>query len=78
MAMEVIGAYISWIDISLIANDKCMRYGSVLAHAPSMFASIILSCLLKYLSVDNLRESAADCLHEVVCKGLCIVLVLFM
>ncbi len=28
------------------------------------------SYLLKYLSVDTLRESAADCLHEVVCKGI--------
>ena len=26
LAMEVIGAYVSWIDISLVANDKCMRY----------------------------------------------------
>ena len=27
------------------------------------------SYLLKYLSVATLRESAADCLHEVVSKG---------
>ena len=25
LAMKVIGAYVSWIDISLIANEKCMR-----------------------------------------------------
>ena len=26
LATAVIGAYVSWIDISLIASDKCMRY----------------------------------------------------
>ena len=33
LTMEVIGAYVSWIDISLIANDKCMRYDTFPAHA---------------------------------------------
>ena len=26
LAMKVMGAYVSWIDISLIASEKCMRY----------------------------------------------------
>jgi len=25
LAMDVVGAYVSWIDINLIANDRCIR-----------------------------------------------------
>lgn len=71
LAMEVIGAYVSWIDISLIASDKCMRYDTFPSHASiKSWWRNDFSYLLKYLSVDTLRESAADCLHEVVCKGI--------
>jgi exportin-T len=52
LAMEVVGTYISWIDITLIANDK------------------FLQCLLHYLSVLALRESAAECLREIISKGM--------
>ncbi|XP_038054110.1 exportin-T-like [Patiria miniata] len=52
LCLEVIGAYVSWIDINLIANDR------------------FVSLLLRYLSVDVLRESACDCFHEIISKGM--------
>jgi exportin-T len=52
LCMEVVGAYISWIDIGLIANDK------------------FIQCLMSYLSVPILRESAAECLRGIINKGM--------
>lgn len=49
---EVIGAYISWIDISLIANDKFV--GKLVGH----------------LKEPLLREAGADCIHEIIYKGM--------
>lgn len=28
------------------------------------------SLLLRYMSVEVLRESACDCIHEIICKGM--------
>lgn len=50
--LDVIGSFISWIDIDLIANDR--------------FVPIILQCL----GDDLKRESACDCLREIVSKGM--------
>lgn len=52
LCLDVIGAYVSWIDINLIANDR------------------FVGLLLSHLSVDMLRESACDCLFEMVGKGM--------
>lgn len=56
LAMEVIGAYVSWIDISLIANDKCMRYDAFPTHASvnphdDVFISVI--CWSTYLLIHS-------------------------
>lgn len=50
--MEVIGAYISWIDIGLIANER------------------FVGVLLKFMSNPLLRESACDCICEIIVKGM--------
>ncbi|RMX59336.1 hypothetical protein pdam_00014020 [Pocillopora damicornis] len=52
LCLDVIGAYIEWIDIGLIANDR------------------FISALLRYMSVEVLRESACDCIHEIIMKGM--------
>lgn len=52
LCLDVIGAYIEWIDIGLIANEK------------------FISLLLRYMSVEVLRESACDCMHEIIIKGM--------
>ena len=52
LCLDVIGRYVSWIDINLIANDKFIRI------------------LLGHLAVDLLRESACDCLSEIINKGM--------
>ncbi|XP_076057479.1 exportin-T-like isoform X2 [Oratosquilla oratoria] len=49
---DVIGAYISWIDINLIANDR------------------FVGVLVQHLSRPLLREAAADCIHEIITKGM--------
>ncbi|KAK4305520.1 hypothetical protein Pmani_022598 [Petrolisthes manimaculis] len=49
---DVIGAYISWIDISLIANDR------------------FVCKLVDHLKEPLLREAAADCIHEIITKGM--------
>lgn len=49
---DVIGAYISWIDISLIANDRFVRK------------------LVDHLKEPLIREAAADCIHEIITKGM--------
>ncbi|XP_067683887.1 exportin-T-like [Haliotis asinina] len=50
--LDVVGRYVSWIDISLIANDK------------------FVSSLLRFLSLPLVRESACDCIHEIISKGM--------
>ncbi|KAH3816261.1 exportin-T-like isoform X2 [Dreissena polymorpha] len=50
--LEVIGKYISWIDIGLIANDK--------------FVPVII----RFMSNQLLRESACDCIHDIISKGM--------
>ena len=69
-ALEVVGAYIAWIDITLIANDRFVRW-SIMFHMLicTLIPFYLCSLLLKYLSNPNLRESSADCLHEIVSKG---------
>uniref|UniRef100_UPI00358DF71B exportin-T isoform X7 n=1 Tax=Myxine glutinosa TaxID=7769 RepID=UPI00358DF71B len=52
LCLEVVGAYVAWIDINLIANER------------------FISLLLGHMSVDVLRESACDCLLEIVSKGM--------
>ncbi|XP_077981134.1 exportin-T-like [Glandiceps talaboti] len=52
LCLEVVGAFVSWIDITLIANDR------------------FVSLLLRHLGVDVLRESACDCLLEIISKGM--------
>ncbi|WAR26687.1 XPOT-like protein [Mya arenaria] len=48
----VVGKYISWIDIGLIANEQ--------------FVPVII----RFLSNALLRESACDCISEIVSKGM--------
>ena len=48
----MIGAYISWIDIDLIVNERFM------------------TLFLRFVKQPLLRESACDCLHEIVLKGM--------
>ena len=48
----MIGKFISWIDINLIANDK--------------FVPVII----RFMSAPLLRESACDCIHEIISKGM--------
>ena len=50
--LQVIGAYISWIDISLVVNDR------------------FVPLLLRFLTAPLLRESACDCLYEIIMKGM--------
>ncbi|XP_042220195.1 exportin-T-like isoform X2 [Homarus americanus] len=49
---DVIGAYIAWIDISLIANDR------------------FVCKLVDHLKEALIREAAADCIHEIITKGM--------
>ncbi|CAK8681357.1 exportin-T-like [Clavelina lepadiformis] len=55
LCLQVVGAYISWIDINLIANDR--------------FMSLILN-YLSLQQETRIRESACDCLKEVSIKGM--------
>jgi len=50
--LEVVGAYIAWINITLIAN---LRF---------------VDLLVRFLREIPLREAAADCLHDIVAKGM--------
>jgi len=50
--LDVIGAYVSWIDIGLIANER------------------FVSVLLRFMSNVLLRESACDCISEIISKGM--------
>jgi hypothetical protein len=50
--LEVVGKYVGWIDINLVANDQ------------------FVPVLLRFLSLPLLREAAADCIYEVMGKGM--------
>ena len=50
--MEVVGAYIAWINIALIAN---LRF---------------VDLLVRFMREMPLREASADCLHDIVAKGM--------
>ncbi|XP_069101295.1 exportin-T-like isoform X2 [Argopecten irradians] len=52
MCLEVVGKYVSWIDINLIANDK------------------VVAALLRFMSQPLLRESACDCILDIINKGM--------
>ncbi|XP_072181720.1 exportin-T-like [Diadema setosum] len=52
LCLEVVGVYVSWVDINLIANER------------------FVGLLLHHLSIDVLRESACDCFHEIIEKGM--------
>ncbi|ELU12326.1 hypothetical protein CAPTEDRAFT_150306 [Capitella teleta] len=52
LCLQVIGAYVSWIDIGLIANEK------------------FVSILLRFMTNVLLRESACDCIYEIILKGM--------
>ena len=51
--LDVIGVYISWIDVALIANKQ--------------FVDVLLRFMMQR---PLLRETACDCVHEIVCKGM--------
>ena len=50
--LDVIGLYVAWIDINLIANDR------------------MVPVLIRYLKLPLLRESACECVTEIVHKGM--------
>ncbi|KAL3853848.1 hypothetical protein ACJMK2_017348 [Sinanodonta woodiana] len=50
--LEVIGKYISWIEINLIANDR------------------FVPLLVRFMGLRLLRESACDCIHDILSKGM--------
>nr|XP_039263647.1 LOW QUALITY PROTEIN: exportin-T-like [Styela clava] len=55
MCLDVVGAYIEWIDINMIANEKFL---------PLIF-------MFMGVNVDSeVRESACDCLREIAIKGM--------
>ncbi|XP_065179067.1 exportin-T-like [Sycon ciliatum] len=50
--LDVVGMYVEWIDIGLIANS---RYTEL---------------LLRFMTVETLRENACLCFHEILNKGM--------
>ncbi|ODM97182.1 Exportin-T [Orchesella cincta] len=52
LCLEVIGKYIQWIDINLVANDR--------------FVPVLVTNLCN----QETREAAADCITEVISKGM--------
>lgn len=52
MCLNVVGLYVAWIDILLVANDN------------------FVGILLKFMKNPVLRESACDCINEIICKGM--------
>ncbi|XP_021954226.1 exportin-T isoform X2 [Folsomia candida] len=50
--LQVIGKYILWMDINLVANDR------------------FVSVLVKNLSESEVQDAAADCIHDIICKGM--------
>ncbi|KAK6292276.1 hypothetical protein J4Q44_G00368600 [Coregonus suidteri] len=77
--LEVVGAYVSWIDLNLIANDRYVCL-SVCLEVVGAYVSWIdlnliandrfVNLLLSQMSVQDLREEACDCLFEIVNKGM--------
>lgn len=55
MCMNVIGCYIEWIDINMIANER--------------FLPLIFSFLNQNIAAET-REATCDCLREISCKGM--------
>lgn len=52
LCLDVVGKYISWIDINLVANEQ------------------FVTALLSFFNHSQLRESACDCIHEIISKGM--------
>ncbi|XP_035825468.1 exportin-T isoform X2 [Aplysia californica] len=52
MCLEIVGRYVSWMDIGFFANDR------------------MVTLLLRFLTLQSLRESACDCVHEIISKGM--------
>lgn len=52
LCLNVVGKYISWIDINLVANEQ------------------FVAALLSFFNHTTLRESACDCIHEIISKGM--------
>jgi len=50
--LGVIGAFVAWIDITLIANERFVQ------------------ALLEFMNAPMLRESACDCIYEILLKGM--------
>lgn len=77
--LEVVGAYVSWIDLNLIANDRsdccfpCVQSSlslSVLSVDVIVCLCRFVNVLLSHMSMEELREEACDCLFEIVNKGM--------
>ncbi|XP_059146732.1 exportin-T-like isoform X2 [Physella acuta] len=52
MCLEVVGRYVSWMDIGFFANDR------------------MVTLLLKFLTLEPVREASCDCIHEIISKGM--------
>lgn len=52
LCLQVVGKYVLWIDINLVANDR------------------FVPVLVKLLSHQALKEAAADCIHDIIMKGM--------
>ncbi|XP_037069727.1 exportin-T-like, partial [Pollicipes pollicipes] len=52
MCLEVVGKFVSWIDIGLVANER------------------FVAVLVTLLGLVDVREAAADCLHDITHKGM--------
>ncbi|XP_013382049.1 exportin-T [Lingula anatina] len=52
LCLDIIGKYVSWIDINMIANNK------------------FVEVLIRFMRMNLLRESACDCIHEIISKGM--------
>ncbi|UYV62673.1 XPOT [Cordylochernes scorpioides] len=52
LCLDVVGSYVAWIDIGLVANDD------------------FVTTLLSLLARTEFREAAADCLREIIAKGM--------
>lgn len=46
--LEVVGAYVSWIDLNLIANDRSVTHRERHAHSKILILSILISNLILY------------------------------
>lgn len=52
LCLEVLGGYVAWVDIELIANER------------------FVSLLVPFFSMPEIRESACDCVYEIIAKGM--------